>query len=167
MPRKRREEFPDFKKEVNQALRFFDGLGDDLGQMALNFFDDSWEREGFPDQVMNKWPLRKQKDRNERERGKRGLLMQTGFLRRSGDFRISGDMIIFRYAGYGEAHNWGFTGRQNVKEHTRNPQGKKKHTVKAHTRQVHIPQRQFVGHSEVLDKRMKLHVDRALDWIFP
>ncbi len=46
---------------------------------------------------------------------------------------------------YAKVHNEGFNGWVNVPEHTR--KGKK---VKAHKRQMNIPQRQFAGKSEEL-----------------
>ncbi len=62
---------------------------------------------------------------------------------------------------YAKVHNEGFDGEVQVPAHTRRTK-KGSTNVKAHSRMVHITQRQFMGDSEELNDRIK---GRIVDYI--
>lgn len=159
----RRREFPDFSKKQITASRFFKKLPDLAGNMALNFFNDSWRRQGFIDNRMERWPKRYTAE------GRR-LLVKTGRLRRSLRMRTKGSrVIIYTDVPYAQAHNEGLQTRMTVtvKSHKRRTRNGTT-TVRSHQRNMNInlPKRQFMGHSALFEKRMVLHVSKALDQIF-
>jgi phage gpG-like protein len=167
MPRIKRMEFPDFSKKATTSGSFFRKLPTLAGNMALNFFQDSWDREGFIDQRYKRWPDRKK----SAGRKSRKLLVKSGRLRRSLRMQVSGSRIrIFTDVPYAEAHNEGtnISGSFRIRAHKRRLPGGGTTTVRSHARQVNIkiPQRQFMGHSALLDKRLEMHVTRALNQIF-
>jgi hypothetical protein len=100
-----------------------------------NFINQSWE--GHP------WAPTK--------RGNT-ILVKTGNLK-SGfrSSRSTGEVRIFNRVKYAKAHNEGFSGKVNVREHTRakfeGPRTKRKRkgnrTIEAHSRQMNLPRRQF------------------------
>lgn len=160
-----RREFPDFKKKSISTSELFDKLPAIMGNMALNFFDDSWKRKGFIDNRIERWPQRISKDSGRR------ILVKTGRLRRSLRMQASGRrVIIFTDVPYAKIHNEGgqIQTTARVSAHQRRSSSGKKTTVRAHNRRVNInmPQRQFMGHSELLDRRMVHHLSNALDKIF-
>ena len=128
------------KKAGKIGLQFIEG----------NFRKQAWE--GIP------WKRRKGGPRNKG----RALLVLRGILRRGNKMRTApGQAILYNEIPYAKAHNEGFTGPVAIKEHMRRLYGKYrvssiksrrtykkklergKTTVKAHTRKVRIPRRQF------------------------
>lgn len=171
MPRKRRNSFPDLSKEAKAGEKFFRGLPRIIGNMAKNFYDDSWKREGFIDKRIEKWPRRSSPDKGK---GRRRTLVKTGRLRRSIRMRVSGSRVtIFTEVPYAKIHNEGgkVTGTANVKAHTRKiGKGRKakKVPVKAHKRRFNytMPKRQFMGESDLLNRRIIKNVEQQLEKTF-
>ena len=115
---------------------------------ARNFFDESWTKKGFTDKGLTPWKPVHDKDGNVKERP----LVQSGALRRSIRTEINGlSAIIYTEIPYAQIHNEGGPVRWigSVRAHMR--KGK---PVRTHNRTVdHVmPQRQFMGHSAVLDQ---------------
>lgn len=172
-----RADFPDFKVTRMAMDDVFKNLPTWAGNAALNFFKDSWKRQGFIDRRFERWPKRK-KD----QAGKaRALLVKTGALRRSlrlkvGDtwFEVYTDMV------YAKAHNEGAVITQTVTPRQRryfwamHSKAKKlgrsqeadqwKGMALSQTLTIRIPKRQFMGHSNVLERRVVAHVERALQY---
>lgn len=78
------------------------------------------------------------------------LKVQTGRLRRSINQRVKEsetgiEALVGTNVSYGRVHEFGFTGTVNVKEHMR--KGKQAYTVRAHTRNVNLPERSFLRSS--------------------
>ena len=148
-----------------------------LGNDAVNFFLDRFRYQQWLGYTSENWKGRKQA--GGRNKG-RALLIQSGRLRRSVRItRISG---LIAYIGsdvpYARAHNEGFKGIAQVKAHTRNVYRSEKITtgkytktgkmrmrtiqrlsgsinVKAHTRRMNLPRRQYMGYSPVLEKKLQ------------
>lgn len=164
MPRQRRQEFPDFNQKSISSARFFKSLPTLAGNVALNFFDDSFDRQGFIDKRHSRWKPRKIQDAG------RSILVKSGRLRRSLRMSTMGNNVrISTDVPYAQIHNEGgrITGQASVRSHTRRtPSGNT--TVRAHLRNlnIQIPKRQFMGASDLLDKRIEKLVTRALDQIF-
>lgn len=62
---------------------------------------------------------------------------------------------------YAKAHNEGYNGAVQVPAHNRRTK-KGDVPVKAHTRTAHIPQRQFMGDSEELNKQIKERIENYI-----
>ena len=111
-----------------------------------DMFDRNFERKGF---FGDKWTPRK----NTRARG--SLLHVTGKMRRSIRAHISGNAVKFTSAlPYTTLHNEGGKFAQSVRTHSKTiHKGKNKgksYSVRAHSRMLTMPQRQFIGdHTEV------------------
>ncbi len=120
-------------------------------------FDKNFERKSF---FSKAWAARKDKTANG------SLLNVTGTLRRSIKSGVSGNGVRFSSSvPYAEIHNEGYNGPQNVKSHDRIIKGRKQH-VKAFTRHVNMPQRQFIGDSDETRKIIENVIDdnlRAFD----
>ena len=166
MPKIRRQEFPTFRKERREFRRFLKTAPTLIGNVALNFYQDSWNRQGFLDRRVEKWKPRAVSDKR---RGSRKLLVKTGKLRRSLRMKTSGYRIqIYTDIPYAQIHNEGgrITGTVRVRQHTRRTRSGRV-TVRKHTRRVNtrIPKRQFMGPSQTLDKRIEWHLTKSLDQI--
>lgn len=160
------------------------------GSHAVSFYKQSFRRKGFIDKRMDKWPARL-----PTKKGKgRGLMINTGKLRRS--IRVTrkgfGFVVIGTDVPYAQIHNEGGTisGTFKVKAHKRRVTSNVKVTstnlttkktttrkrrlqtgvanVRSHNRTVNtkIPQRQFMGQSEVLMKRITMNLSHELKQIF-
>lgn len=75
------------------------------------------------------------------------LKVQTGRLRRSINFRVAEtgtgiEAKVGTNVEYARVHEFGFKGTVNVKEHMR--KGKKAYRVRAHSRNVDLPERSFL-----------------------
>lgn len=66
--------------------------------------------------------------------------------------------------GYAQVHNEGFDGKVQVQAFTREIKGKRQ-KVKAHSRHMRIPQRQFMGHTEELQERIVTRIGTYIETI--
>ncbi len=122
-------------------------------QYCLQWFDDSFQNQGFTDASFKAWDKRKSPDR----RPGGGILMDTLFLRKS--LKVLGETkrsIEFgTHVSYAGLHNNGERMRaiQYVRAHHRTRNGKREQ-VKAHTRKIDTkyPKRQFIGESQLMMK---------------
>jgi len=137
-----------------------------LGNEATNFFRESFRRQGWKDRVTEMWKARNPKYA-ARNTG-RAILINSGRLRNS--IRLISHSFSLTEIGtdvpYAAAHNWGFSGRVNVPRHQRRGRDGKYHEVQAHTKQMNMPRRQFMGNSDTLEKEIERIIDREIDKIF-
>jgi phage gpG-like protein len=104
----------------------------------------------------------------------RGLLVQSGRLRRSFKLQNSGfTVVLFTDVPYAEIHNEGGTIAETVTVAAHSRSNKKQgasgsYNVREHTRQVNttIPQRQFMGEHQELDNQVSSLLERELSKIF-
>lgn len=144
--------------------KFLLNLTRDIEKLALSEFDRNFDRQAF----FNKpW---KKSGRVKRNGG--STLVLTGRMRNDLDSRVvtSGHIEIFTHgaAPYAHAHNNGYKGMVNVPtskvraHRKKNKWGRtvkvKEHTRQAHTRQLTLPKRQFVGEHPQLNKRIELEI---------
>ncbi len=151
------------------------------GDTALRFINGNFRAQGFQGRTFQKWKPKK---------GGGTILVNTDKLRASTYYTTQpGQITIKNTMAYAKAHNEGFKGRVSVKAHTRNRydteeietgqvtrkghKRKRKMTfksgevnVKAHTRKMNIPQRQFVptkkNPSPVLNNAIEREMKRDL-----
>ena len=148
-----------------------------LANDALNFFLDSFNRQGWLGDSFQPWQRRKVN--KGRSKG-RAILIDSARLKR-GERIVSitnGVIIIGNSTPYAKAHNDGFRGIVNVSAHSRNKYKKEKlgsgkftkagkermktvqrvekaGQVVAHTRRLNMPRRQFMGSSPYLTKLLQ------------
>ena len=142
-----RQSFPIM--DINQ---FKARLLNDLRVELTDEFDRNFTRKGF---FKKKWKPRK----NPRALG--SLLHVTGTLRRSIQSRTTQNGVLFTSnVPYAVAHNEGFSGTQNVREHTRrNAKTGKSSRVRAHQRHADIPERRFIGPGKETDAIIEQVID--------
>lgn len=157
-----------------------------LGTVAVNYFKDSFRRQGWRDRNLVPWA--KRKDGSKRNKG-RALLVQSGRLRNSIRLQTANikQIVIATSVPYAEAHNEGVNRSVTVKAHNRHSYTKVKETyttrkgttrnrtmrkqggeyaVKSHQRKMNMPQRQFMGDSEIMFRKIDQAVIRAIDKVF-
>lgn len=154
------------------------------GNIALRFVNGNFRAQGFQGTTFKKWKANKRNGT---------ILIKTGKLRAATYFTTqAGQATIKNHMPYAKAHNEGFKGEVSVKAHTRNQYTKTKvgtgkytkkgkermktaimktgqSTVKAHTRKMNLPQRQFaptsVSQSLVLDNAIMREVAKDINII--
>ncbi|MDO9255422.1 MAG: phage virion morphogenesis protein [Bacteroidales bacterium] len=157
-----------------------------LGTIAVNYFKDSFRRQGWRDRSLKYWPRR---SKNFRKDNGRAILVKSGRLRNS--IRIEQAVFARTVVGtsvpYADAHNSGVSRTVAVRSHQRHTYSKVKETyttrkgttrsrtmrkvdgsyqVKAHSRKMNLPQRQFMGDSKVMFMKFDKAVIQAVDKIF-
>lgn len=165
-------------KELGNAFKMIDSLTKayaaiphKAATVAVNFSKERFRRGNWLDERAEAWKARKRNDSGKR--GKRGILIDSGRLKRSiRKGRVTHNSAIILAGGnginYAQIHNEGglISGVFKVKRHTRQAHQRKRnnkahtvkaHTVKAHSRRVNfnMPKRQFIGNSRELDSRIK------------
>lgn len=120
----------------------------DMKVELAEMFDRNFERKGF---FGSKWKSRKDKN------AKGSLLHVTGKMRRSIRPAIRGKGVHFSSAlPYTSLHNEGGKFPQHVRAHTRtNRRTGKTYAVRSHTREMIMPQRQFIGDHPEVQKAVK------------
>lgn len=115
---------------------------------CLQWFDDSFQNQGFTDASFKAWPKRDP----DKSPG-RAILIDTTFLRKSLNvLKEDENTITFgTHVPYAATHNFGLRIRavQNVRAHSRIRDGKR-YQVQAHTRKIdtQFKKRQFIGESQ-------------------
>jgi phage gpG-like protein len=170
-----RHELGKLSNDIKELEKFFKNLPIQVGNIALNFYLDSFKRQGFIDTSFERWKARSKADKNQKRRGNRAILTKSGALKRSIKMAVRGfSIIIYSDVPYAQIHNEGgtITGTANVKAHKRRMRvGRKSKVVdvKAHPRKVNIkiPKRQFMGESSLLEKRIIKNIELAISKILP
>lgn len=154
------------KNIIQQAKDIKSFLNNDapriVGVEAKRFVLNNFKQEAFIDVPVKKWRERKRREKNDR-----ALLMKSGRLKRSFDYKTSRGRVTLYSADvpYAEIHNEGgkIQGTQRVRAHTRNLGGKRVR-VRSFSREMNItiPQRQFIGKSRVLDFRINQQLKKRI-----
>lgn len=158
-----------FAQVVKDYQRFKKSLPQAIGTEAVNFAKDNFRKQGFQDVGIKKWKKRKAGSR--RNRG-RAILVDTGTLKRSIRItRITRSQVhIGSSVEYAQIHNEGgqVSGTANVRSHRRTTRTGARVRVRAHTRKVNfrMPQRQFIGPSQELDRRIQKYIRTGLLRVF-
>lgn len=176
-----------FAKVAANYRRLAPRVPRELGTVAVNYFKDSFRRQGWRDKSLERWKPRK--PGAKRNTG-RAILVDKGHLRNSiilskADAKSA---VISAPVPYAAAHNEGFSGTVRVRAHTRQMSRKVSVTmsgiksrkvrsrsmqvadgivhVKAHSRSMNLPKRQFLGDSDVMFRKMDAVIIKAIDQIF-
>lgn len=166
-----------FAGQLLAFKKFKDAYPRYVGNMAVNFYKDSFKRQGYiENSSVKKWDKRKNNAKGEG----RAILVKTGRLRRS--IRIIrsglGYVVVGTDVPYAQIHNEGGVIRttQRVRSYSRKAfkrtwKGKRQNisasTISAHARIVNtkIPQRQFMGLSAFLIRRISMNTEYKLKQI--
>jgi phage virion morphogenesis family len=158
---------------------FLQRMTNEAGVIAVNFSKDRFRFKNWIDKTAEKWQARKRPDRGS-------LLLRTGRLKRSIRKIASGDyyVVVGTDVPYAQLHNEGGTVSKvvQVKAHTRKVVirqrkvsrkgkvsskviGSKMVNVRVHNRKMNrtMPKRQFLGESELLKRRIEMHLNRELN----
>lgn len=149
-------------------------------KMAVDHYKENFIKGGFVNDGLHKWddPKRKKTPTKYANSQYKTLLSGGNNLYKSIRGRAEeGKAIIGTDREYAAIHNFGFRGTQHVKPHKRNrtvglmslKERKELRTggqnVKGHSRQMNMPQRQFIGHSKELDEKLRATAVRDLSAI--
>ncbi len=119
----------------------YDKILSDARVKLTEMFDRNFSEQGFFGQ---KWQATKISKTNKSGTG--SILIVTGAMRRSIRSMVRGMSVVFSsHYPYTALHNEGGKFAVNVRTHSRKLRTGKSYTVRSHTRQMNMPQRQFIG----------------------
>lgn len=149
------KELEEYLRTVPQEL--IEDAADITAETATEYFKRTFRQKAFDG---NPWtPARTAKRRGS-------LLIDSGAMMNSiRPLVISPERVVIAAGNqkvlYAKAHNEGYNGAVQVPAHNRRTK-KGDVPVKAHTRTAHIPQRQFMGDSEELNKQIKERIENYI-----
>lgn len=130
----------------------------DMRVKLAEMFDRNFREQGF---FGAKWLPKKVLSKG----GSPTILIVTGAMRRGIRAQVRGRSVVFTSdKPYTALHNEGGVFRQNVPAHYRG-RGGKKHLVRAHSRTMHMPKRQFIGDHEKVQQAIADIMTRHLERI--
>lgn len=149
-------------------------------KMAVDHYKENFVKGGFVNGGLHTWkdPRRREKPTKYANSQYKTLLSGGNNLYKSIRSEVEeGKATIRTDREYAAIHNFGFRGTQYVKPHKRNrtvglmslKERKELRTggqnVKGHSRQMNMPQRQFIGHSQELNEKLRATAVRDLERI--
>jgi phage gpG-like protein len=162
---------PRWPERFSEALRKIPRL---VGAQAVYFFNQRFREQAWADDTTHPWKARKKGAK--RDFG-RAILVDRGHLRRS--IKVTqaslSRVVVASTVPYAQVHNEGFDGVVNIPAHTRRKYGRVKDgrrtkkvvaattQVKAHSRRMRMPKRQFMGNSAVLNQQIARIIQAELN----
>lgn len=159
----------DYIAKLNRLQKLYVKFPKLAGTEAVNFSKERFRLKNWLDRSREKWEPRKRVGSTKKKR-KGSLMMVSGRLKRSIKKirQTRNSVTIGTDVPYARIHNEGGEIKKTVKvrKHTRVRSGRKT-KVKAHVRQMNtsIPQRQFIGDSAILLRRVERLLERELKQI--
>ena len=130
----------------------------DMRVKLAEMFDNNFREQGF---IGARWEPKKVLSKG----GSTTILIVTGAMRRGIRAEVRGRGVVFTSdKPYAALHNEGGLFRQNVPAHYRS-RGGQRYRVRAHTRTMSMPQRQFIGDHEKVQQAITAIVTRNLELI--
>lgn len=140
----------------NMATRLRRDAPDIIAETATEYYEERFNEKEFDGQAWE--PAKKEKRTGS-------LLVESTNLQKSFNNIVSENEVIIQAGnskvGYAKVHNEGFKGPITIPAHTRN--GK---SVAAHTRQMDMPQRQFMGEARELNNEIRSRLEGFLKAFF-
>ena len=132
-----------------------------IGNAVVNMVNQNFRDAGWRDGGLKPW--KKTKRQMGKGKGSQYLPLHSSreHLSRSTQYKKTGpgEVTISNPVPYASVHNDGFEGNVNVKAHKRTiSKGKNKgdkYSVRAFSRRMYIPQRQFMGESRELNEKIE------------
>jgi len=170
----------DFGKIAKQFTNYHRLLPAKVGAIAVDFYKQSFRRQGYIDKAYKRWDERKKTDK--RRKG-RAIMVDTGTLRRSIRVSYKGRdyVVIGSNMPYAKIHNEGgiisHPGTKRTLNFRRDKKGMRfaKSTatnivaqakVEGKPYTIKIPQRQFMGASQFLERRIEAIITHDLKKMF-
>lgn len=146
--------FNDLASKLTDAL--YTDIPDIVGIEAVNHFQDSFQNEGFTDVSLERWvEVKRRQGKGKGADATRKILTgRTGALHDSIEYKVEPGKVtvsanpqnVGAGVNYAAVHNFGVTDA-----------GRKRNTV--------IPKRQFLGESQVLNKKIQDQIEAHLEKI--
>ena len=129
----------------------YDDILSDARVKLTEMFKNNFRQQGF---FGEKWVATKASKTNKRGRG--SILIVTGAMRRSIRSMIRGMAVVFTSdRPYTALHNEGGNFAVTVRSHSRTSKKTgNTYTVRSHSRQMNMPQRQFIGDHEKVQQAL-------------
>ena len=146
----------DFIRLQNEVSRSIDNLPRLIATEAVNFSKQRFVSQNWVDHTTKTWQARK-RPRGSKARSRGAILVSSGRLKRSiRKVTVSKNIVIIGTdVPYAAAHNYGVRQNVTVKSHTRTSHTGKTYSVQSHTKNMNLPQRQFMGESQALVNRIE------------
>lgn len=141
------------------AKNIYDDILRDARVKLTEMFNNNFREQGF---FGRKWVATKVSKVNRRGAG--SILIVTGAMRRSIRSMVHGMAVVFTSnLPYTALHNEGANFSVTVRAHSRtNRKTGNTTTVRSHTRQMNMPQRQFIGDHEKVQQALGDIVNKNL-----
>jgi phage gpG-like protein len=138
---------------INSAIV---ALPNKIATEAVNFSKERFVQQNWVDSTTQSWAKRKN-SRGSARRNKGAVLVDSGRLKRSiRKIEVSPTLVVIGTdVSYAKAHNNGFRGRKQVKTYNKRSSKGNVYKVRAHTVNVNLPRRRFLGESAVLNQRIE------------
>jgi phage gpG-like protein len=153
-----------FLKYVDVLTKALDRLPQKIAEEAKNFSKERFVKQNWIDGSggQERWAKRA-KARGGKQRSAGAVLVDSSRLKKS--IRIvsvtPAEVVIGSDVPYAKIHNEGAVNlTESVKAHNRESRKGKVHQVKAFTRKMNMPKRQFLGPSRALDIRLERMITR-------
>lgn len=149
-----------FSKAAADFRKFRSKLPDAISTIAVNDFKENFERQGYVNKNGVLIPWKKLKNKKKK---KKGILIQTGRLKRSlrKEPTYSKARVVSN-SPYAAAHNEGVNETVKVKAHKRGGAA-----VKGHSRKMKLPKRTFMPEdSKSLNDEIEKHIFNEIDKIW-
>lgn len=168
MAKSAEEAFRKIQDKLAQTMRDLPAI---IGNEAVNFTIENFDRQGWLGDIVEPWQKRKNPTKwGKKDDEGRAILIKNTRLKRS--IRVSKileDRVTITAGGedvpYARAHNYGFRGvvNQQVDEHYRKNKLGQNIKVSAHSRTINqnLPKRQFIG-SEADSQYLKARIKRIV-----
>ena len=161
--------YTDKAEAIKRFTQSLETLNREIAIESINFFKRSFDNQGFTDNTLVPWRRTKSGKQNKFGVKSSGILIQSGELKDSFDYKINGTIItVINTAAHAPAHNAGmiikhpggtsffkdedndlvFVSKRKANE-LKTLRGLKLPKTKAHD--IPIPKRQFMGRSTQLD----------------
>lgn len=133
------------------SRNIYDDILRDARVKLTEMFKNNFREQGFFGQ---RWVATKVSKTNKR--GKGSILIVTGAMRRSIRSQIRGMAVVFSSnLPYTALHNEGGKFSVTVRVHSRtNRKTGNSYSVRSHSRQMNMPQRQFIGDHELVQQAL-------------
>ncbi|MGM9828050.1 MAG: phage virion morphogenesis protein [Muribaculaceae bacterium] len=133
------------------SRNIYDDILRDARVKLTEMFKNNFREQGFFGQ---RWVATKVSKTNKR--GKGSILIVTGAMRRSIRSQIRGMAVVFSSnLPYTALHNEGGKFSVTIRAHSRtNRKTGNSYSVRSHSRQMNMPQRQFIGDHELVQQAL-------------
>lgn len=133
------------------SRNIYDDILRDARVKLTEMFKNNFREQGFFGQ---RWVATKVSKTNKR--GKGSILIVTGAMRRSIRSQIRGMAVVFSSnLPYTALHNEGGKFSVTIRAHSRtNSKTGNSYSVRSHSRQMNMPQRQFIGDHELVQQAL-------------